>query len=133
VRYALEGSVRRIGNEVRISAQLIDTATGAHLWADRFYGDRSKLGQLQDDVTARLARSLDLQLTEAENRRAQQERPHNPDAVDLTMRGWAVLNRPRSRESVTEARDLFEQAMQRDPLLQSALIGSLNLSGFVDS
>jgi len=123
VRYALEGSVRRIGNEVRVSAQLIDTATGAHLWADRFDGDRSKLGQLQDDVTARLARSLDLQLTEAENRRAQQERPNNPDAVDLAMRGWAALNRPRSRESVTEARDLFERAMQMDPLLQSALIG----------
>jgi TolB-like protein len=57
VRYLLEGSVRRLGEKVEINAQLISTETGAHLWADRFEGDRSKLGELQVDVVARLARS----------------------------------------------------------------------------
>ena len=58
VRYLLEGSVRRLGEKVEVNAQLISTETGAHVWADRFEGERSKLGELQVDIVARLARSL---------------------------------------------------------------------------
>jgi adenylate cyclase len=123
VRYALEGSVRRSDNEIRVNVQLIDTETGALVWADRFDGDLSKLMRLHDDITSRLARTLEVELTDAETRRAQRERPNNPDAVDLAMQGQALLNRPRTRENLTQARILFEQALQADPALPAALAG----------
>jgi TolB-like protein len=81
VRYVLEGSVRRIGNEVRVNAQLIDTKTGAHLWADRFDSNLADLGQLQNEITGRIASSLNVELIEAESRRSLQEHATNPDAV----------------------------------------------------
>jgi adenylate cyclase len=123
VRYILEGSVRRIGNEVRVNAQLINAETGAHLWADRFDSDLADLGQLQNEITGRIASSLNVELIEAESRRSLQERPDNPDAVDLTMRGLAVWWRPRSKENNMEARALFEQAIQLDPQDPEALAG----------
>ena len=91
VRYALEGSVRRVGEAITVNAQLISTENGAHVWADRFDGDRAKLGQLQVDVVARLANALNVELVRAERLRAIRERPNNPDAVDLAMRGMAAL------------------------------------------
>jgi TolB-like protein len=87
VRYALEGSVRRVGEDITVNAQLVLTETGAHVWADRFDGERPKLGQLQVDIVARLANSLGIELVRAEALRAMRERPDNPDAVDLAMRG----------------------------------------------
>ncbi len=92
VRYVLEGSVRRVGENITVNAHLISTETGAHVWADRFDGDRGKLGELQVNFVARLARSLGVELVKAESLRKMQERPNNPDAVDLSMRGWAMLN-----------------------------------------
>ena len=123
VRYILEGSVRRIGNEVRVNAQLIDAETETHLWADRFGSDLADLGQLQNEITGRIASSLNVELIEAESRRSLRERPDNPDAVDLTMRGLAVWWRPRSKENNKEARALFEQALQLDPQYPDALAG----------
>jgi adenylate cyclase len=79
--------------------------------------------QLQDIITGRLARRLDLELTDQESRRAEIARPNTPDAVDLAMRGWAVLNQPYSREQLAQSRGLFEQALQIDPGLPKALIG----------
>src|SRR4029077_13882457 len=70
VRYVLEGSVRRVGETVTVNAQLRSTETGAHIWAYRFEGQMSNLGQLQFDVVARLARSLQVELLEAEGLRA---------------------------------------------------------------
>ena len=78
VRYILEGSVRRVGELITVNAQLISTETGAHVWADRFDGDRSKLGQLQVEFVARLANSLGVELVKAEALRAMRERPNNP-------------------------------------------------------
>src|SRR5271169_6509693 len=91
VRYVLEGSVRRLGETITVNAQLISTETGAHVWADRFDGERSKLGELQVDFVARLANSLGVELVNAEALRAGRERPNNPDAVDLAMQGWAAV------------------------------------------
>ena len=88
VRYVLEGSVRRVGETITVNAQLVSTETGAHVWADRFDGERSKLGELQLEFVARLANSLGVELVRAEALRAMRERPNNPDAVDLSMRGW---------------------------------------------
>jgi adenylate cyclase len=123
VRYVLEGSLHRNENRVRVNALLIDTVTGATVWSDRFDGDWARSMQLEDEITGRLARRLDLELTEEESRRAQSERPNNPNAVDLTMRGWSVLNQPFSREQLDQARDLFEQALRIDPGFPKALVG----------
>lgn len=123
VRYILDGSLRRTENQVRINAQLTDTETGAAVWSDRFDGDWTKSTQLEDEITGRLARRLDLELTNEESRRAQSERPNDPDAVDLAMRAWSVLNQPYSRERLEESRSLFEKALHIDPGLSTALVG----------
>lgn len=123
VRYILDGSLRRTENQVRINAQLTDTETGAAVWSDRFDGDWTKSMQLEDEITGRLARQLDLELTNEESRRAQSERPNDPDAVDLAMRAWSVLNQPYSRERLEQSRSLFEQALHIDPGLSTALVG----------
>jgi adenylate cyclase len=119
----LEGSLRRTGNELRVNALLIDAATGATVWSDRFDGDWTSSAKLEDEITGRLARRMDLELTNEESRRAQAERPNNPDAVDLSMRGWSLLNQPLTRERVAQARDLFERALATDPGLPKALLG----------
>ena len=123
VRYVLEGSVRRLGENITVNAQLISTETGAHVWADRFDGERSKLGQLQVEFVARLARSLGVELVKAESLRAMRERPNNPDAVDLSMRGWAMLNSNVDKAVTIDAAALFERAMALDAQNVSAMIG----------
>jgi TolB-like protein/Tfp pilus assembly protein PilF len=123
VRYVLEGSVRRAGQQVRISVSLIDTNTSATLWAGRFDANTTDLIDLADDVTSQIARTLDVALTEAESHRGQRERPDSPDAVDLTLRGWSLLYRPHSPEALHEARELFERALKIDERHPPALIG----------
>ena len=96
VRYVMEGSVQGGGDRIRVNAQLIDTETGAHLWAERFDKPRADIFDMQDEITTRLARTVGIELVAAEGRRAERERPNNMDAVDLAMRGWAILNQPLS-------------------------------------
>jgi TolB-like protein len=123
VRYALQGSARRILDSVRINAQLVDTANASQLWADRFDGEVTQLAKVQDQVTQRIAVALKVALIDAESQRALRERPKNPDAVDLTMRGSALLNKQASRESTQRARELFEAALRLSPDHLSALNG----------
>jgi adenylate cyclase len=122
-RYLLEGSVRRLGDKIEVNAQLISTETGAHVWADRFETERSKLGELQVDIVARLANSLGVALVKAEALRAARERPNNPDAVDLAMQGWASINSGFSKANFYAAIDYFERALRLDPELTQAQIG----------
>ena len=124
VRYVLEGSVQRDANRVRVNAQLIDAESGAHLWADRFEEDVVDLFKLQDEVVARLARTLQVELVNAEAQRSLHDRPRNPDAIDLTMRGLALLNQTLTKAPSYEARDLFEQALTLDPANADALAGA---------
>jgi adenylate cyclase len=86
VRYVLEGSEQPSGNQVRVNAQLIDAATGAHLWADQFDADRANLLQMQDEIVTRLARALEIQLNVVDAARVEQTRPGNLDAEDLARR-----------------------------------------------
>jgi class 3 adenylate cyclase/TolB-like protein len=123
VRYLLEGSVRRVGENVGVNAQLISTETGAHVWADRFDGERSKLGELQVEFVSRLANSLGLELVKAEALRATRERPNNPDAADLAMRGWAILNSNPDKAGYRDAATLVERALALDPQNISAMLG----------
>ena len=131
VRYLLQGSVRRVGETITVNAQLISTETGAHVWADRFDGERSKLGELQVDFVSRLANSLGVELVKAEALRAMRERPNNPDAVDLSLRGWAEHYRSvASKTNEDAAVGLFERALAIDPHLVPAMIGLAD--GLVD-
>jgi adenylate cyclase len=110
VRYVLEGSVRRSGNQVRVNAQLIDAETDAHIWAERFECDTGDLFALQDEITRRIAVTLSLELVKAE---AARPTPH-PDAMDYLLRGRAALATP-SRESRAEQVNLYERALALDP------------------
>jgi adenylate cyclase len=113
VRYLLEGSVRRLGDVVQVNVQLIDAENGAHVWADRFDTDRTNLAKAQSEITARLARTLHLELVEAAGREIKQE--GNPDARDLVMRGMAWFYRPVTEAHLREAQRAFEQVLDKDP------------------
>ncbi|HEX2727386.1 MAG TPA: guanylate cyclase, partial [Beijerinckiaceae bacterium] len=123
VRYVLEGSVARRGNQVRVSAQLVSAETGAPVWADRVEGEMGRLGELQLEIVARLARSLGAQIPDADMLRALRDRASDPDAVDLALRGWAALDRPPSEDNAVEALGQFEKALQLDPQLPQGLVG----------
>ena len=129
VRYVLEGSVQRDANRVRVNAQLIDAESGAHVWADRFEENVVDLFKLQDEVVARLARALQVELVNAEAQRSLHDRPQNPDAIDLTMRGSALLNQSFTKANRHEALNLFEQALALDPTNADALAGA----AFIDT
>jgi len=111
VRYVLEGSVRRSSGRVRVTAQLIDAATDAHLWGDRFDGETADLFALQDEITSRIANVLGIELIAAETARPTE----HPDALDYVLRGRAVLLKPRTRGTYQEAINLFERALALDP------------------
>ena len=121
VRYVLEGSVQRDQNRVRVNAQLIDGETGTHLWADRFEESITDLFKLQDQVVARLANTLGYELVRAEAQRSTHST--NPDAIDLTMRGWAAIWQQPTRESTASARDYFERAIKLDPQNAEVMVG----------
>jgi adenylate cyclase len=123
VRYAVEGSVRRTGDQVQVNVQLIDTESGAHLWADRFDTDRRDLANAQAEITVRLARMLNFNLVAAEVTRSEQRKALDPDARDFVMRGWDWLNRPDSLTTQKEARRAFERALEIDPRSNDARIG----------
>ena len=123
VRYVLEGSVRRLGEKVEVNAQLISTETGAHVWADRFDGERSKLGELQVEFVSRLANSLGVELVKAEALRSMRERPNNPDAADLAMRARARFNSSGDSKSISsDIIDLSDRALALDPQNERAMV-----------
>jgi TolB-like protein/DNA-binding winged helix-turn-helix (wHTH) protein/Tfp pilus assembly protein PilF len=127
VRYVLEGSVRRLGEKVEVNAQLVSAETGAHVWADRFEGERGKLGELQVEVVSRLANSLGVELVKAEALRSMRERPNNPDAVDLAMRASARYNSTGDSKSInTDVIDLGERALALDPQNERAMVDLAN-------
>src|SRR5207244_1546777 len=124
VRYVLEGSVRRSGNQVRVSAQLIDAATDAHLWAERFDRDTADLFALQDEITSRIANALGTELIAAEAARPIE----HPDALDFILRGRAALLKPHTPDTYAEAISLYERALALDPQsvdAKSRLAGTL--------
>jgi adenylate cyclase len=123
VRYILEGSVRRASHKVRVNAKLTDAMTEINVWAGRFDSDDRDLLELQDDLTGRIAASLDYHLTDAEARRTLPERPDDLNAVDLTMRAWSIVNKPTTRDNLAAARRLFEAALQLAPDYAHALVG----------
>jgi TolB-like protein/Tfp pilus assembly protein PilF len=113
VRYVLEGSVQRGGNRFRLNAQLTDTETGSHVWAERFDKPAAELLDMQDEIVSHLANTLNAELIAAEARRA--ERSPRPDAMDLYFQGRAFQNRGVTRALLGQARDFFARSLALDP------------------
>ena len=111
VRYVLEGSVRKSGNRVRITAQLIEATTDRHLWADKFDGALEDVFDLQDQVTSSVVGLIAPKLEQAEIERAKQKATDSLDSYDFFLRGMALANKRR----FPEARVFFKQALERDP------------------
>ena len=121
VRYVLEGSVQRGGARMRINVQLIDAASANHLWAERFERPVADLFALQDEIVARLANALQVQLVAAEARRA--ERAPTPDSMDLYFQGMSWIYKGASADTVAKAGALFQRALDLDPANIDALTG----------
>src|SRR5262245_3932579 len=119
VRYLLEGSVRKSANRVRIAGQLIDAASGTHLWADRFEGTIEDVFELQDQVTARVVWAIAPRLQQAEIERARRKPTESLDAYDFYLRGLENVHKW-TREGNQEALRLFYQAVERDPDFSAA-------------
>jgi len=119
VRYVLEGSVRKAAHKVRITGQLIDATTGAHLWAERFESALDDIFELQDQVTEAVVGAIAPQLERAEIERAKRKPTESLDAYDYYLRGMAHLHLG-SRESIDAALGQFNHALMRDPNFASS-------------
>ncbi len=119
VRYVLEGSVRKAGNRVRITGQLIDASNGAHLWADHFDGELADIFELQDQVTSRVVGAIAPKLEEAEIERAKRKPTESLDAYDCFLRGMAAFHEF-SRTGNETALGYFARAIEIDPEFAAA-------------
>jgi adenylate cyclase len=119
VRYVLEGSVRRLGTQIRINAQLVDADTGAHLWAERLDRDAQELLGLESEITGRISRSVRARMVAAEAGRT----TAHPDAQDYIFRGRAALTKPVGHASSDEAIGFFESALALDSTAVRAQVG----------
>ncbi|MBA4099225.1 MAG: adenylate cyclase [Rhodospirillum sp.] len=122
VRYALQGSVRREGERVRVTAMLSDAQTGVQLWADRYDGEIMDVFAVQDDITQKVVGTLAIKLTDIERLRSLGKPPENLQAYDYAQRGWDYLRRG-ARSDIREARKVFEQAITLDPGYANAYVG----------
>jgi adenylate cyclase len=126
VRYVIEGSVRKAGSRVRISAQLIDASTGHHVWADRYDRELRDIFALQDEIVGAIAGMIGPELRKGESERVLRKRPEDLDAWELVMRGMKSLSEVphhARREDNVRAREFFGQAAERDPELAPAFCG----------
>jgi adenylate cyclase len=114
VRYVLEGSVRKAGERVRITAQLVETESGVHVWADRFDGVLANIFDLQDEITASVVGAIEPQLRDAELMRAARHRPANPTAYDCFLRGMARYYTESCKEN-DATMHLLRSAIASDP------------------
>jgi adenylate cyclase len=137
VRYVLEGSVRKAGGRVRISAQLIDATTGRHVWAERYDRNLEDIFAVQDEISEAITTTVAPAFVSAEAQRAERKVPENLDAWDCAMRGNWHLSR-RGKQDIAEARRFFESALEIDPKSTIALSGLafalcwVNLFGWED-
>ena len=114
VRYVLEGSVRRAGEQVRINAQLIDTTTGGHLWAERYDGQMDNVFALQDRITRKIVSALAVQLTAGDEKQVAGKETDSAEAYDAFLQGWAHYWRV-TPDDYVQAVPYFEKAVELDP------------------
>jgi adenylate cyclase len=116
VQSVLEGSIRRAGNRVRITAQLIDASSGGHLWADRYDRDLTDIFEVQDDVTRRIVSALKVTLSPWEKQRLADTKASNLAAYDCLLRGREfMLGNERNRKTFEQAITYFKKALEHDP------------------
>src|SRR5262249_39289990 len=127
VRYVVEGSVRRAGPRVRITAQLIEAATGGHLWAERYDRELTDIFALQDEITQKIRHALNVTLAPEERARFRRAPTANLEAYDAYLRGEAALRR-QTHDATTQAREFFARAIALDPQYAAAYAGR----GFAD-
>jgi len=128
VRYVLEGSVLAEPRRVRVNVQLIDALSDEHLWAERFDKERKDILEVQDEIVARLSRSVGLEMVRSEAARGSPS--SGGAAIDLVMRGRALANDIKRRENAARAVELFRQALEFDPDNVDALVGIAALSSY---
>ena len=115
VQYLLAGSVRKLGSRVRITAQLIDTATGAHVWAERYDRDIQGIFDVQDEITGMIVATLLGHIISATTMRAKRKPPSSWQAYDCFLMGMECYGLPRTRENVNRAIEFFQKAIETDP------------------
>jgi adenylate cyclase len=115
VRYVLEGSVRKVGNRIRITGQLVEAETGAHVWADKYDGALEDIFDLQDSITAAVAGAIEPRLMSAEIHRAARKPPESFTAYDYYLRALPHAHLYNSREDIDEALRLLRAAIKADP------------------
>ena len=130
-RYLLEGSVRKGGQRIRITAQLIDGVSGHHIWAERYDRELDDIFEVQDEITQRITAIVAPELVKAEVKRSIAKRPEDLDAWDCCLRGMALL-RVRTPESTAKARELFQNAIEIQPDYSDAHTG-LSSSYHIDT
>jgi len=123
VKYVLEGSVRRAGEKVRITAQLIDSESGFHLWAEDFDGTLEDIFDVQEQTALRIAEALNLQLTPEEKQAVHHRYTENTEAYDAYLQGQALLIFFADRDKLLAAREHFELALSLAPEYAPALAG----------
>jgi adenylate cyclase len=121
VRYAVEGSVRKVDTSLRVNVQLVSTETGAHLWAYQVDAAAATGGPGQDDFIWRISNELSRQLIDIEGARGARERPGNPDATDVLLQAYALQNTSGNPQQVPAVIAFYERAVQLDPSSTAAL------------
>jgi TolB-like protein/tetratricopeptide (TPR) repeat protein len=135
VRYVMEGSVRRVGNDVRINAQLIDALSGGHEWAERYDGSLDDVFSMQDQIIASIVDELEVVLVGGEKSAISEIRTTNADAYDAYLRGWERY-RQGTPDDLVKAKSFFEQAVALDPNYSQAFSAiaavdwSININGW---
>ena len=130
VQYLLQGSVRKAGDQVRISVQLIDASTGFQTWADDFVGDLKDVFALQDQTALKIAQALNLKLTPQEKNAVQRRYTQNPQAYEAYLRGRALVDFIDLPKNLEAARTNYEKALQLDPNYAPALAGLSMVEAF---
>ncbi|MGI9492608.1 MAG: adenylate/guanylate cyclase domain-containing protein, partial [Geminicoccaceae bacterium] len=120
VRYVMEGSVRRAGEQLRLNVQLIKTSDGFHLWSERFDRRMADVFSLQDELAEQIAAALEIRLTDTERKRLTQRFTESAEAYDLYLKGYEIYRR-NTKDNTYKAREFFEEAVDIDPNFAAAI------------
>jgi adenylate cyclase len=137
VRYVLEGSVQKLGDVLRVNAQLVSTEDGFHVWADRFDMPVKDPAEGQEAIVRRVVTALDTEMIDAESKRGTREHSGNPDSFDLVLRARSLDHNPPSTRRLAASLELYEKALALDPssvpaklgVADTLISGSLNYAG----